>query len=178
MGKSSVEQDVIHIFGDSFSSNAKGWPSLGKTFGTNGASEYRIFRSFRESPIVDKVIICHTHWSRVFLKDTNRSLMSRALASHPFCDILGNDILEKQEKEFLSTLSTIWDEQYLKDTYWLMVDQMLSHRNAIHITFFEDIDDPRIHNLHGIWQANRGSINHMNSKGNAEVIEFLRPYLE
>lgn len=170
---------MIHIFGDSFATNPKGWPgSLGKTFASNGASEYRIFRSFRESKIVEQTIICHTHWSRIFLKDSNRSLLSRALASHPLCDILGSDILAKQEDKFVSLLDSIWDEQYLKDTYWLMVDRMLEQHNTIHITFFKDIDDPRIHNLHDIWQANQGKINHMNLRGNQLVEEYLLAHID
>lgn len=170
---------MIQIFGDSFSSNRRGWVNrFGKTFGTNGASEYRIYRTIKQVNPTCPIVVCHTHWSRLFLKDTNRSLLSRSLRSHPFCDILGNDVIEKNEETFLSTLSTIWDEEYLKDSYWLMVNALLSIPDSTHITFFEDITHPKIHNLHGIWQANKGQINHMSKQGNTEVANYLKPYLE
>lgn len=168
---------MIWIFGDSFSANPKGWPGMfeTKSIGTNGASEYRIYRNYLKAKDAiepsDKVIFCHTHWSRVFLKDQAR-ISSRSLESHPFCDLIVNDIFSKNELVFMDILGTIWDEEFLKTTHKLYLEKLLSVENSFHISFFDE-SYTGVHQLHLIWQQNKGKINHMNQQGNSLVYDFL-----
>ena len=54
----------LFLFGDSFSTNTKGWPSmLGfqiYNFSQNGIGEYKIFKQVLQNLNFDKSIICHT----------------------------------------------------------------------------------------------------------------------
>lgn len=167
---------MIKIFGDSFAANKDGWGYKLTTanFSSNGASEYRIYRSFLENyNSSDVVIFCHTHWSRVFLKDSVTLLKSRQLNTHPQCDLIISDLMGKNEKDFFNILLEIWDEDYLQTTYWLMVEKMFKVPNSLHITFFEDIKHERIYNFNCVWHSNKGNINHMNQYGNNYIYNIL-----
>ena len=176
---------MIHIFGDSFSNNSKGWPGLigSNSVGSNGASEYRIYRTYldRKHTIGPKdiVVFCHTHWSRIYLKDTVPSL-TRKLASHPICDLVLRDVLEKNETQFIKTLESIWDEEYFKHTYQLYLHQLTTVPNSVHVTFFKDIYHPKLLNLSQIWAEHPGKINHMTDQGNSlaaeQIIQTLKRF--
>lgn len=166
------------IFGDSFaaSSSSRSWTHMLETYGKvvprahNGSSEYRIWKSYQKNKRfikpTDVVIFCHTSSSRVYLKDGVTSL-SRLLPSHPFCDLIFNDIFVKKENKFISILKTIWDDEYFEDTYNLLVDDLKRVPNSVHIDFFT----PGIYN--SIWQAHPGKTNHMDNTGNLLVLQQL-----
>lgn len=166
----------IWIFGDSFAASNKhgSWVrSLGITHevinhATNGASEHRIWKTYRTHAIKikpeDRVIFCHTSPSRVYLKDSKSSL-SRMLRSHPVCDLIFSDVFAKAEQQFMNILQTIWDDEYFDDTFNLIVRDLQSVPNSIHITFF----DSNIKNYYDVWMEHPGNINHLSAQGNVIV---------
>jgi hypothetical protein len=166
----------IWIFGDSFAANTtlESWSAmLGqnvKNLARNGSSEYRIWRAYKHNKDLiqpeDTVIFCHTSFSRVYLKNSE-PLLSRLLPSHPFCDLIFSDIIDKQEIQFINILKKIWDEEYFKDTYNLMINDLKNVHNSVHLNFFEDPF------YNSIWKNNPGTINHMNAEGNRLVLESV-----
>lgn len=168
----------IWIFGDSFSANttSHSWTHLLETYGKvvvrshNGSSEHRIWKTYQQNKRfikpTDIVIFCHTSSSRVYLKNGATSL-SRLLRSHPFCDLIFNDVFVKKETNFINILKTIWDDEYFEDTYNLLVDDLKRVPRSIHINFFDD----GIYN--SIWQAHPGKVNHMDNTGNLLVLQQI-----
>lgn len=169
---------MIYIFGDSFSADLHGWPGMisGTTYGIRGSSEYRILKTYEEKKHLinqdDQVIFCHTSWSRVFLKDTNKSLLSRKLETHPLCDLILSDVYAKREKNFMSVLSDVWDEDFMMYIYQKVVNDLLNIPNSTHITFFEN-HDKRITDLSYIKNAHTGNINHLTVEGNEIVSQRI-----
>jgi hypothetical protein len=168
----------IWIFGDSFSSSksADSWTQLLSPYGqaviksSNGSSEYRIWKTYQENKnnidFDDRIIFCHTSYSRVFLKNSE-TLLSRLLPTHPLCDLIFSDVLAKNENKFVKILKTIWDDDYFKDTYDLLLKDLKTVPRSIHINFFE----PGIYN--SIWEKYPGKINHLDSTGNLLVVQQL-----
>jgi hypothetical protein len=175
---------MIWIFGDSFaaSSNNSSWTSnIGEVanFSSNGSSEYRILKNYysQKNSIgpSDTVLFVHTSPTRIFLKDS-RSITSRQLDSHPFCDIIINDIVEKKETEYIKILESIWDDDYFNDMFDLIVDRLITIPNSIHVTFFETSRNDIIQ-LNHIWIANPGNTNHMSDYGNRLTTEAINQLL-
>jgi len=168
----------IWIFGDSFASSkhSYAWTSLLADRGTvinqasNGSSEYRIWKKYHANKQLitdnDIVIFCHTSPSRIFLKD-NSSLLSRMLPSHPLCDLIVNDIFAKQENRFIKILKEIWDDEYFQDTFDMLVSNLKSVPNSIHLNFFE----AGVCNT--AWKDFPGEINHLNITGNQLVFQHI-----
>jgi hypothetical protein len=175
-------QTMIWIFGDSFSASKspESWVSLldqpVNNFASNGSSEYRIYKNYYAERCnigtSDTVLFVHTSPSRIFLKD-NRSISSRHLESHTNCDIIINDVFEKKEKEFMQILESIWDDEYFDDIFDLIIDKLQTVPNSIHITFFET-NRADVIQLHHVWAANSGNINHMNEDGNRLVANIVK----
>ena len=172
----------LFIFGDSFSADnsSESWSSLLSgdfnvvNYSNNGSSEYRIWKEYQthKSKIkeTDTVLFCHTSPSRIYLKDSVVT-SSRNLKSHPSCDLIFEDIYSKKEKEFIQILETVWDDDYFNDCYNLLINDLLTVPNSIHITFF---DVPNVHSFNHIWQTNRGNINHLSSVGNYLIANELK----
>jgi len=168
----------LWIFGDSFATNihSESWPNSlalhfeSENLATNGSSEYRIWRTYKDNAKRidpdDTILFCHTSTSRVYLKD-NSSLLSRALSSHPFCDIIFADVFAKKEKKFIDILRQIWDDRYFDDTYKLLKADLMQVPNSIHIDFFSK--GP----FNAIWKNNPGNINHMSEQGNRLVLKEI-----
>lgn len=168
----------IWIFGDSFAANrtTHSWTHLLETYGKvvtrshNGSSEYRIWKAYQENKQCinpdDAVIFCHTSTSRVFLKNNETSL-TRMLPSHPWSDIVINDVCAKKEERFINVLKTIWDDDYFEDTYNLLVADLERVPNSVHLNFFT----PGIYNA--IWKEHPGNVNHMNHHGNILVLQQI-----
>lgn len=171
---------MIWVFGDSFSADSRGWPGMlnSKTTGFRGSSEFRIYRNYLTHKHLisesDTVIFCHTHMSRVYLKDENRSLSSRLLESHPFCDLLFNDVIGKQEKNFIRILDEIWDDSFFEYVYFKLISDSKAVKNSIHITFFNDMATQfNLIDFSSYFKTNRGKINHLDDAGNLEVYKNL-----
>lgn len=172
----------IWIFGDSFaaSSNPLSWTQLLKqhtkviTRAHNGSSEHRIWKCYQGNKELiradDIVIFCHTSPSRVYLKNSSSSL-SRLLPSHPWCDLIFNDVFAKKEHKFIKILKEIWDEEYFQDTYNLYRKDLEKVPRSIHIDFFS----PGFYNT--TWKENTGRINHMDRNGNMLVFKKIEKEL-
>lgn len=163
---------MIWIFGDSFSTNSecnRGWPSYFmnyKNISYNGISQYRIWSNYKkyenEIKDIDKVIITCTHWSRFYINDYIQT-KTRKLSSHTNSDIIISEIDYKKD-EIIKDVFKLWDEKYLKDMYYLMLNNM-KKSNTLLISPFLDIEMID-YNYYSIWQNNKGDINHMNEQGN------------
>jgi len=163
----------VWIFGDSFaaSKHKHSWTRLLNYHvvnrASNGSSEYRIWKAYqkakRDIGPKDKVIFCHTSYSRVYLKNTITDLMSRWLSTHRFCDIILSDIQHKQETKFIKILKTIWDDVYFYDNYNLLLEDLKRVPNSMHINFFEDGV------YRSTYQSYPGDINHMSKEGNLVI---------
>ena len=168
----------IWIFGDSFASSnhSYAWTSLLSDYGnvineaSNGSSEYRIWKKYQTNKRYitgnDIVIFCHTSPSRIFLKD-NASILSRIIPSHPLCDLIFSDIFSKRETKFINILKEIWDDEYFQDTFDMLVKDLHSVPNSIHVSFFED----SLYNI--LWKDYPGNINHLNMTGNQLVFQHI-----
>lgn len=172
---------TVWIFGDSFaaSKHKHSWVKLLKgrviNRATNGSSEYRIWRNYQNAKADikpnDKVIFCHTSYSRVFLKDTVVDLLSRFLPSHVLCDLIFADIQHKNETKFINTLKSIWDEKYFYDNYKLLEEDLKRVPNSIHLNFFED------NGYRDVYIHHKGTINHMTQEGNLVIGMHLNKLL-
>jgi hypothetical protein len=171
----------IWIFGDSFaaSKHEQSWTSLLNckviNRATNGSSEYRIWKAYQQSKADiasnDKIIFCHTSYSRVYLKNTITDLLSRLLPSHPVCDLILSDIQYKQETKFIKILKSIWDDVYFYDNYKLIEEDLKRVPNSIHLNFFEDTFYRNVYINH------KGTINHMTQEGNLVIGMHLNTLL-
>jgi hypothetical protein len=171
----------IWIFGDSFaaSKHKHAWTRLLNyqviNRASNGSSQYRIWKAYQKSKIDigpnDKIIFCHTSYSRVYLKNTVTDLMSRWLPTHRFCDLILADIQHKQESKFIKLLKNIWDDEFFYDNYNLLVEDLKHVPNSIHINFFEDGI------FRSIYQNHNGTINHMDQEGNRIIGNQIRELL-
>lgn len=174
----------VWIFGDSFAASraAESWTALLSSkydvvvYASNGSSEYRIWKAYqlvkKDISPNDCVIFCHTSPYRIFLKNTV-TILSRLLPSHPYCDIIINDVISKKESKFIKVLNTIWDEEYFLDTFDLMVRDM-DTTNCLHLTFFES---ETLKSFNRVWQENKGNINHMSMEGNRIMFEKVCQWL-
>jgi hypothetical protein len=163
----------IWIFGDSFaaSKNRYAWARLLDyqvvNRATNGSSQYRIWKAYQKAKADigprDKIIFCHTSYSRLYLKNTVTDLMSRWLPTHRFCDIILSDIQYKKESKFIRILKNIWDDVYFYDNYNLLVEDLKRVPNSIHLNFFEDGA------YRYVYQNHPGTINHMDQEGNSII---------
>lgn len=174
---------LLYIFGDSFSSehnDQRCWINLLRqnfiveNYSQRGISEYRIWKNYKQYQKIlkddAKILFCHTSPHRLYLKDCYFST-SRSLKTHPFCDIILEDIYSKKEKTLIKTVETIWDDEYIEDHFNLVLNDLLRANNSFHITFFNLTAD--LLNLHSLWTDHRGEINHLNDSGNSLVAEKI-----
>jgi hypothetical protein len=173
---------MIYIFGDSFSAWQNGWPATlhANTFSTRGSSEFRIWKNYLSNrhkiSSIDTVLFCHTHWSRVYLRDDANGFSNRSLLSHPVCDLLLGDLAEKKDKKYQKLLEEVWDEEFLKYNYSKLIEDSKSVNNSLHITFFENVaKNYNINNFGDIWKEFPGNRteNHLTNAGNLEAARRL-----
>jgi hypothetical protein len=173
----------LYIFGDSFSSDhedSKCWINILTrefeivNYSQRGISEYRIWKNYQKNKNNisnrSKILFCHTNPYRIYLKDVC-AIMSRNLESHPYCDIILEDIYSKKEKKLIEAVESIWDEEYFEDHYNLVFDDLLRVPNSFHISFFAA--DQKFLNLNSIWKTHSGSINHLSAEGNKLVSDKI-----
>lgn len=178
---------MTYIFGDSFCAHQPGWPSLlsARTYGTRGSSEFRIWKNYQNNRDTitanDTVIFCHTHWSRVYLRDDADNFSSRLLDSHPVCDLLLGDLSAKRDRKYQEIINQLWDEDFLKYNYQKVLDDCRSVTGSLHITFFKDIaSEYQLHDFSDIHSEHAGHrlYNHLDTHGNLDVAERINKILE
>jgi hypothetical protein len=178
------------IIGDSFATNmsAESWITrISENYAVtnlskNGISEYRIYRIFLENVDYfsknDTVIFCHTNPNRIYLPDRT-PYPTRTKDSHPECDLVLGDV--GRHGLFWRIISYnfikyFYDEDYYNTQYDLMVNEMNrivkdKGCHVIHISGFVSRDP--IIGIKDIFDACRGTINHLNEDGNFLVAKRI-----
>jgi hypothetical protein len=170
----------IFLFGDSFSANVKGWPSmLGQTIinsSQNGIGEYKIYKMVMQKKALNK-IICHTSPWRIH---TPVHPIHNKNSERPNNDFLLSDInYHSRHNDEMKIVKQYWkryyDQQFQIDIYNLILDKLLSLKNTIHITFHDPDDTERIqNNFNHIWKNYPGNLNHLSIEGNQIVAEQIK----
>ncbi len=168
------------IFGDSFSANEKGWPSmLGQSItnsSQNGIGEYKIYKMVMQKKD-DVKIICHTSPWRIhtpFHPVHNKNL------ERPNNDFLLSDVdYHSKHNDEMKIVKQYWkkyyDKQFQIDLYNLILDKLLGLKNTIHISFHDPNDTARIqNNFNSIWNDYPGDVNHLSAEGNKIVAEQIK----
>jgi hypothetical protein len=172
---------MILIIGDSFSYDNEGWPSLlNKEFinlSERGIGQYKIFKSFNECrQSYDRVIFCHTSPWRIH---TRYHPIHADNVQRPKTDFLLADIdYHSQHNDEMKLAKTyiekFHDFDYQYDVYRLLINDLLTAPESIHITFHDPDDTKMIErNFNHIWKNNKGQINHMSRRGNELVAQEL-----
>ena len=170
----------IFLFGDSFSFNDRGWPSiLGQPImnsSQNGIGEYKIYKMVMEKKDHAK-IICHTSPWRIH---TPFHPIHNKNSERPNNDFMWSDIqYHSQYDDEMKVVEQYWkryyDQQYQIDLYNLILDKLLSLKNTIHISFHDPDDTVRIpNNFNHIWKKYPGDVNHLSVEGNQIVAEQIK----
>lgn len=172
---------MILIVGDSFSADSDGWPMLLNNDIVNisqkGIGQYKIYKNFKESNYdFDKVIFCHTSPWRINTKYHPIHSKSKDRPQNDFIlsDIEYHSKNNAEIKLAKNYINKFYDFEYARDTYDLMVNDLLKISNSIHITFHDPEDTKLIKiNFNKIWKNNQGNLNHMTNLGNALVAQEL-----
>lgn len=170
----------IFLFGDSFSFNENGWPSmLDRSIinsSQNGIGEYKIYKMVMQKKD-DPKIICHTSPWRIH---TPFHPIHYKNSQRPNNDFLLSDI--DYHSRFNSEMKIVkqywkkyYDQQFQIDFYNLILDKLFSIKNTIHISFHDPDDTVRIqNNFNHIWKKYPGDINHLSVEGNRLVAEQIK----
>ncbi len=175
------------IIGDSFSAStaAEGWNNLIDHYqvdnlSTCGSSEYRLIKILDQTNTdkFDKIIFVHTSPYRIYVKENPYYVNSD---THKNCDLLYADIESYLPDEFAQHVSWwfehVFDLDQANFIHKRSIDYVIEKiPQALHLTFF-DYNHDRVFNLHKVWKNNLGSINHMNKRGNQQVVDFVNQHL-
>jgi hypothetical protein len=175
----------VAIFGDSFATidRADSWASqLARefkvdNFAQRGVSEYRIYKSIQQRDLTNynHIIVFHTNPDRVFVPD-HVTHPSRTLQTHPYCDMLANDSLDKVGWADIvkGYYKNFYDQQFQDDLFDLLLDRLFQQcQSAIHCTGF-DLSNTHIHSFFTLRQTNPGNINHLDTQGNSKIYQYIK----
>jgi hypothetical protein len=175
------------IIGDSFSASTstEGWNNLIEHYQVEnlsscGSSEYRLIKILDQTNTdeFDKIIFVHTSPYRIYVKENPYYVNSN---THKKCDLLYADVKSYLPDEFAQHVSWwfehVFDLDQAKFVHERLVDYAIQKiPQSLHLTFF-DYNHANVFNLHKIWKNNPGDINHMNTRGNQQVIDFVNQHL-
>lgn len=181
----------VFIVGDSFAAHdPRGWTcQLGQEFAitnlaSNGSSQYRLLKTVIDTDLdpFDSVVVVHTSPNRIYIEQNPYYKNS---GTHANCDLIYEDIRSRLPDKFATHVTwwfeNVFDLKQAHDMHELLCEriiQLVSHKPAIHMSFFEIGHIPGIEILHGTWQQNTGKTNHMNETGNRLVAEFVKNQLK
>lgn len=183
-----TEIKKISIIGDSFSSDDvddTSWISLLSkqycitNYSQRGISQYRLYKhlvcNLKEIEQSDAVIIFHTNPDRVYIPD-GVSFPSRLLDSHPYCDLVANDSLEKKDWKNIAEnfYRYFYDQEQQNLYYQLLVERMiklLDTHKVIHCSGFDTL--PNIKSFLQLQQQYPGTVNHCSALGNYKIYNYL-----
>jgi len=172
------------IIGDSFSHNNNGWPSmLGVDFkncSENGVGEYKVLKQIHNADSYDKILVNHTSPWRVHTPNhpVHKHSNDRQHNDFMLTDVEYHSKVNKQMKIVNQYLKKYYDPTYQLNIYNLIVDKLLSIKNAIHITFHDPEDTAKINNNYNeLWKTHPGNINHMSPIGNEVVADKIKKLL-
>lgn len=176
-------KNKILILGDSFSANSSGWPSMIggdiTNLSQNGVGEYKIMLQSRKTDLTqfETIIVCHTSPWRVHTRFHPIHHSNRLRNENDFLlsDVEYHSKYDNQMLDVKKYLEKYMDPSYQMDVYGLIVKELKTIPNSLHITFHDDQDTSIIkNNYHSIWLENKGTINHMNNTGNLIVSEHIK----
>jgi len=172
------------IIGDSFSADDQGWPSLLEHDVVNrsqkGVGEYKIYKQSKIHEIFDLTIVCHTNPYRIH---TPKHPIHNKSKDRPTCDFLLSDVdyhsKNNSEMKFVKEYwNKYYDFEYQEDIYRLLVSELFTLPNSIHITFHETTLNLIENNLSHIWKEHPGDINHLDTDGNRLVAESIKKIIK
>ena len=175
------------IVGDSFSASAEpaSWTTNFDNYIVDnvsicGSSEYKLIKKLNSvnTADYDNIIFVHTSPNRIYVESNPYYCTS---PTHQNCDLLYQDMHSRLPDQFATNIcwwfENVFDIEHAWFTHSLLIDYAVKQvPGALHITFF-DYQHPKVNNLHRIWETHPGSINHLSTQGNTEVVEFLKQYL-
>lgn len=179
----------VAIFGDSFATadGAESWASRlaaefnVDNFAQRGVSEYRIYKTLTQRNLTDynHVVVFHTNPDRVFVPD-HVAHPSRTLKTHPQCDMLASDSLDKAGWADIVKCyyKNFYDQEFQDDLYNLLIQQIVDWcPTAIHCTGF-GLNDVRIQSFSLLRQTNPGHCNHLDAQGNNKIYQYIKEHIK
>jgi hypothetical protein len=184
----------ILISGDSFAVDdpnlENSWPNLLKHYhnvvnvAQAGVGEYKILKQLEKITLTDYdvIIVVHTSPYRVHI---NQHPLHSTSALHKNCDLIFNDIEKSNSQNIVTETAVnyfkyIFDKKYYEDIYSLIKKEIyfVTHScKTLHLTFF-DKSDEKTDDLSAIWKKFPGNINHLNVKGNQQVLEKILKWID
>ena len=172
---------TVFVFGDSFAANPQGWASMVDTdiqnFAQNGVGEYKIFKEVVQHLNFDRAVICHTSPWRIHTRihPVHKYSLDRSHNDFMLNDVEHHSKTNREMKLVNNYLKKYYDPDYQLNIYKLILKELLSLKNTIHITFHDPEDTTGIeNNYHDIWKQYPGNINHMSTKGNLIIAEEIK----
>jgi len=146
-----------------------------------GVGEYKILLQLKsvENTMYDNVIICHTSPFRIYIR---QHPIHHTDILHHNCDLIYGDVLEHKGNPICNTainfFEQIYDMEYACFVHELIVKEIQTqYPNAIHISFF-DLNISNIHYFYSEFKKYKGTVNHLNEKGNDVVYNKICKLLE
>ena len=188
----------ILICGDSFAAdwhqNVKGGPNLLSeihrvdNLAQAGCSQYKIYKQIISANLgtYDRIIICHTSPFRIYCE---KHPVHHSSLLHSNCDFIYSDVVENVSKDYDLKVVKKYFELYFSQDYAIFthnlickeITSILANYSVIHITFFDYknlFEFDRFHSFYDVFLNYKGSVNHLNEKGNLMVFESLNKQLE
>lgn len=185
------DRPQLLIVGDSFSAvknNKQSWACQLDEFDvTNlsaaGCSEYRILLQLKSVNLsdFDLVVVVHTSPNRIYIDQNPLHPKSK---THYNCDLIYQDVLAQPVSKFRDNVvwwfENVFDLEYATTVHDLMINHIVDltqNISSLHLSFFDN-NHNSLYNLHNIWKKYPGDINHLSTKGNQQVAEFIRNKLK
>jgi len=179
----------IIIVGDSFScDNCDGsWiAQLEKThtvtnLSCRGISEYRIYTIIKQNLLLinqsDILLIWHTNPDRIYIPD-GVEYPSRAISTHPHCDMVASDVLSDQRWERIAQTyyKNFYDESMQEEIFKLLIQQIhqIVTVKILDFSGFELHNDQLlIKSISDLRLKYPGNVNHLDLTGNFHVFKHV-----
>jgi hypothetical protein len=141
-----------------------------------GVSEYKIYLQIKKIKLsnYDYVLISHTSAYRIPI--VHHPIHKNDIL-HNECDLIYSDVKEHSDNHLMNVAKEFYEHLFNVD-YFVFIHKLIRNEikklvpNAINITFFDSFNNDCL-KLEKIFLKNKGDINHLNSKGNKEVLKKL-----
>lgn len=180
-----MNKNKILIVGDSFAADSAGWPSMldyeFENRAQKGVGEYKIFKQLNNLTDFKITIICHSSPWRIHTRKhpIHQTNPQRAQNDFLLSDVEYHSKTDKKMKDILYYIENYVDFDYQEDIYNLLLKQMFSLKNTIHVTFHHKKDTKNIpYNFSEIWKKFPGEINHLNQEGNLKISNKIRKIIK
>lgn len=146
-----------------------------------GVSEYKIYKQLLNQNLFeyDYIIVSHTSAYRIPIEEHP---IHRGDILHNNCDLIFSDVQEHIDNHIMKTAYDFYS--YIFNPKYFVFINSLIHKeikllstNLTNITFFDSFYDDEIIKLENIFLQNKGTINHMNEKGNRITYKKIKKIL-